>query len=191
MNTFELNCLLKHALSKTTSNVNFLGVFAINELDSVRKDITISDYPVCYVGNTHPSDQPGEHWLAFYWPNVKHCEFFDSYGLSPSNYQLELDAPPSVKVTSNSRLLQSLTSNVCGAHCVWFLVLRSNGHSFQQTIDSASTKSLAANDALVKSRIQQLKVQLNLTHSCTSVFCPSGVQCCTSKKSWCQTNDLV
>lgn len=39
----------------------FLGTFAKNELPKKLK------FPCCFIVNTHPRKNEGEHWLAFYF----------------------------------------------------------------------------------------------------------------------------
>jgi len=38
-----------------------------------------------FIANTDPHQQPGKHWIAFFYANGL-LECFDSYGLSPDRY---------------------------------------------------------------------------------------------------------
>ena len=67
----------------TTDNITskiFLGAFAYNELPKK------FNLPACFIANTQPRNQPGEHWLAFYYDAKGICYFFDSYGQTPYYY---------------------------------------------------------------------------------------------------------
>ena len=43
----------------------------------------IDRFPCGFVANTDPSDEPGAHWVAFYFQSERKGEFFDSYGKPP------------------------------------------------------------------------------------------------------------
>ena len=53
------------------TNSIFLGVFARDELP------LNLDYPCCFVCNTAPRSNAGEHWLAFFYNDRGFCNFFE------------------------------------------------------------------------------------------------------------------
>ena len=69
-------------IDKDTKKI-FLGVFARDELPKRVK------YPSCFILNTQPRSQEGEHWLAIYFDHKRNCYFFDSYGNSPKYFGLD------------------------------------------------------------------------------------------------------
>ena len=145
MNTLEIQKILTNVLP--TCRVNFLGVFAQDTIP----DINSQPSPLCFVSNTHPSNKPGEHWVAFFYEN-SHLEFFDSYGLSPSMYDFKFQIP----MRMNHQTLQSLDSNVCGHYCIFYLYHRSRGKSLSQIVSSFSTRDLSWNDNSVTRFLSKL-----------------------------------
>ena len=105
----------------------FLGAFAKDEIPT-----KINSFPCCFIINTENRSEPGEHWLAVYINNQKIAQFFYSYGLPPSYYQLEAPLKKiSRKINYNQRQIQG-TSTYCGLYCVLFLLfaVRNNLNSF-------------------------------------------------------------
>ena len=51
----------------------------------------MSKFPCGFVANTDPSDEPGTHWIAFYFPSKQKGEFFDSYGKPPEYYHANFE----------------------------------------------------------------------------------------------------
>ena len=81
MNSIEIfNYLINDAITKKY----FIGVFSRDELPN-----SITKRPCCFIINTQNRNQPGKHWLAFYYDASKNATFFDSFGLHPSHYQLK------------------------------------------------------------------------------------------------------
>ena len=74
MNAIEIDNKVK-AVSGTERY--FKGVFSSNNMP-------VSTPPYCFIVNSEPNDQPGDHWLAI-WVNKDSIEFFDTYGRSPWN----------------------------------------------------------------------------------------------------------
>ena len=143
MNTRQLEKIF--STGKITKN-QFHGVFASDELPK-----TVQDYPSAYVANVDPSDQPGSHWIAFYFDKNKEGEFWDSYGQHPENYVktfinfLQIN---STNWSMNHKMLQSLDSSVCGEFCVFYLVHRCRGISLNTVVNHFSNKK-RLNDSIV------------------------------------------
>ena len=96
----------------------FLNVYAVNELP--KKKIQQSEW--CLVCNCCPSQRVGEHWIAIYYHKGK-LDFFDSFGLSPESYAVDLlrfIAIQTCDVAYNAQKLQSYNSDACGHYCIIF-----------------------------------------------------------------------
>jgi len=78
--SFKINTLqIEHFLSKHSKTKSiFKGVFPSDRLAK-----TILKYPALIIASTDTSDQPGTHWIAFYFDSRRSAEFFDSYSLYP------------------------------------------------------------------------------------------------------------
>ncbi|KAF0151795.1 MAG: hypothetical protein FD188_3431, partial [Ignavibacteria bacterium] len=79
MNTTQIHRVLNHLLEN--SRVHFLGVFASDKIPSLTAIKAYS--PCCYVANTDETGQGGSHWVAFFHPNPRKLEFFDSFAKLP------------------------------------------------------------------------------------------------------------
>ena len=117
----EIDCLV----SRLVNRVRWLGVFASDKLP----DVTCEIRPWCLILNTDPKNQPGTHWLACYAPLVSGIELFDSFGFSPSMYNLEFFDP-----LHSSYCLQSPSTSVCGHYCIVYIYLRSPNYSFSDIV---------------------------------------------------------
>ena len=116
LNTIQLSQILEQ--DKETAPI-FRGVFARNNLPD--KNV----YPSCLVVNTDSDKQPGAHWLAMYFDEHGGCEFFDSYGLAPSEYGLKSYVKRhSTSSSWNEIQFQAPESRACGYYCFIFLLCR-------------------------------------------------------------------
>lgn len=128
------------ALKQSIPNM-FLGVFPSNKIPK-----KIETFPAAFVANTDPSNKPGQHWVALYFPNAKEGEFFCSYG-----------RPPHVKFIPNNctvniwnqKRIQGFLSSTCGQYCIYFLTKRSQGLSMEQIINQFNG-NFGENDELIK-----------------------------------------
>jgi len=107
----------------------FVGVFPSDKIPFLEKAAVM-------VVNTDTQDKPGRHWLALFVRDKNTLEFFDSYGLPPASYGQHLEdyAKRFSRLMRNCIQLQSLTSNVCGPYCIYFLVKRCQGQSMQYIV---------------------------------------------------------
>jgi hypothetical protein len=90
------------------------------------------DHKYGFILNTHPSNAPGEHWLAFFFnSNNKKLEYFDSFGFAISVYEhvhsamSTCDLLPICVSANTVGMTQSTSSSVCGHFCVAELYWRS------------------------------------------------------------------
>ncbi len=151
------------------SRVNFVGVFPRD-----MEPIDFTRYPSCYVLNTDPSSEPGQHWVAIFITSPNNFEFFDSFAMHPSVYHLSY---PNVHCVMDFQA-QSFASSVCGHYCVYYLVLRSLAHPPHLISRSFSKFDYNWNDLQVS---RFIKKRLHPHYKCTSI-CP----CTQSSKPYCK-----
>ena len=106
----------------------FQGVYAADKIPPLRMGSAI-------IVNTDKSTEPGMHWLALY-QDREALEFFDSYGQSPDFYGFSF-----TNVKWNNIPLQSITSNVCGAYCIYYILKRCQGYSMYSIIEKLCNMS--------------------------------------------------
>jgi hypothetical protein len=136
----------------------FCGVFPSDKLPQ-----TMDKNPCGFVANTDPSDKPGKHWVAFYFPTEEKGEFFDSYGQAPNFYRDSFGdflSKHCDKWGFNKHKLQSAWSDVCGQYCIFYLSHRALGYSMNQIVQLFNDNTML-NDAKVSRFVQNhFKVML-------------------------------
>ena len=165
MNALQIEYILARALRST--GTKFLGVVAADELP------TPTTFPSCFVANTDPHTKRGSHWVAFYYDTPDDLDFFDSYGMPPEFYDFpSLSLPRTVRVSREE--YQSLTSNVCGHYCIYFLARRSRRQTLSSILQSLR-KCGACTDHCVKNFVTDLidSDYLTLPTLCSSQSCHS------------------
>lgn len=160
-------------MDSIATDVNFLGVFACNQLPT-------GDFyklPACAIINTDPSTMPGAHWLAIYMMEDGTAAFFDSFGVPPMSEIF----PPSIysflqkncpRIQYSNRQVQDFTSDKCGQHCIFFLYHMQKKCNYHGVMAKYS-HNLVRNDTLVYNFVQKLK---NCA-SCTYTRSYGCVQC--------------
>ena len=99
---------------------SYLRCFAFDER-------SINMYPACFILNTQPRSEEGEHWLTFFFDRHENCYFFDSFGNKPSFYGLNnYVLANSKKWTFNLKQLQGFEPH-CGVYCIFFLLFITRG----------------------------------------------------------------
>ena len=149
MDTVQLTIILKK--DKYTRAV-FQGVYPSDELPK-----SVSSFPALFIANVDTSEKSGSHWVAFYFTKEREGEFFDSYGLPPSNYTETFTR--FLKNNSNdwkfnSVTLQSIDSKVCGHYCLYFALFRSRQVSMSTIVNRFSSNK-SRNDFLVQRFIEK------------------------------------
>ena len=106
------------------------------------------EFPGAYIANTQPSSMSGEHWVAFYCDNNQ-VQSFDSYGKNPTDYSDYIakwvDGEYQV---IQIEVLQADDSTVCGQYCMFFVLVRAYGFSYQDVL-SALTSDSRVNDKFI------------------------------------------
>jgi len=78
--------------------------------------------------NYHMHSQPGSHWVTIYnHPKKKYVEFFDSFGLPPSNIIIKKLKQTGKKVLYNTSKIQNINSSRCGYYCYLYIIMRDKG----------------------------------------------------------------
>lgn len=114
MDTRELEAILARHMRRA-----YWGVCAEDELPSTLRR------PLGLIVNTDPGTLPGTHWTSVYIFHDGRAEFFDSMGTFPDlpvKRYLNHNAERGWKW--NTRVVQSVVSDVCGLHCVYYLLAR-------------------------------------------------------------------
>jgi len=95
----------------------------------------------------------GRHWMAIFIPKDSPPEFFDSLGKCPSSYShflidflIEENAHGFVY---NYKRLQAPFSSSCGLYCIYFLVQRVKGKSFESILGEFS-ENLQQNNVFIQ-----------------------------------------
>jgi hypothetical protein len=143
MNTRQITAVLQ---KDPFTKPYFQGVFPSDQLPN-----KIENYPAAFVANVDPKGQPGSHWCAFYFTQDQQGEFFDSYGLKPQYYTqafLTFIENNSREWTYNHQDLQSLTSNVCGHYCLYYVINRCRNVAMKAIVNRFS-KNTRKNDNFV------------------------------------------
>ncbi len=149
MNTIQLTHILRK--DKHTRGV-FQGVYPSDKLPT-----SVSSFPALFIANVDTSEKPGSHWVAFYFTKDREGEFFDSYGLPPSNYTGTFTRFLNNNInewTYNSVTLQSFDSKVCGHYCLYYAVFRCRNISMS-TIVQRFSRNKRRNDFLVKRFVEK------------------------------------
>ena len=120
MDNSQIDYILNASLKNT--GTLYLGTYAADQVPA-RSPF----YPCCLITNTDPSDLPGMHWVAIYYPNPNEIEFFDSCGNPPTAFNFTIR---NTFVRYNPYEIQSLDSTSCGHYCIYFLYERSHKKSF-------------------------------------------------------------
>ena len=149
MDTVQLTIILRK--DRYTRGV-FQGVYPSDKLPT-----RVSSFPALFIANVDTSEKPGSHWVAFYFTKDQKGEFFDSYGLPPSNYTGTFS--PFLNNNSNdwsfnSVTLQSIVSKVCGHYCLYFALFRSRQVSMSTIVNRFSSNK-SRNDFLVQRFIEK------------------------------------
>ncbi len=130
----------------TNREPNFLGIFASNELETLR----IIRPCVSFIVNLDISSEPGSHWIAIRIGRTR-VEVFDSLGFTFKLW----DKYPQHLITFLSRyarshsffispILQPPNSFTCGLFCAFYIIYRQN-HSFNNCIKKF-TRDISSNN---------------------------------------------
>lgn len=131
------------------TKTKYIGTFPVNKLPKIKS------YPCCLILNNKPDNHEGQHWLAIYFDKNKTAEFFDSFGNSPTYYNIHnYLINNSKQIKYNTIRLQSYTSYYCGLYCCFYLFYKSRKKSLNYFLKKF-TKSPKKNDKIFKNIIKK------------------------------------
>jgi hypothetical protein len=158
----------------------FEGVFPCDRLPVRVK------YPSILVANTDPEAEKGEHWVAFCFDPQGNAEYFDSFGLPPSNCDLhDFYDRNGVTHNYNKTQLQGIESDACGHYCIAFLTNRVRGEPMQEIVDRYKGSKPGVNDQAIKVAVNnEYNIKNNDNNQQGSGYYFFNNQCCCCKKSW-------
>lgn len=129
-------------------------------------DFEISDFPSSLIFNTDKYKGRGIHWCAVYFIDKENCEYFDPFGLPPrvpgSHNFFPFLAKNSKNIEINTKQVQDLNAITCGAHCAYFIYLRSKNNSLKEILKKYYTDNLELNDETVTNFISRKQQFFNL-----------------------------
>jgi hypothetical protein len=143
MNTTEIKYILKNTLPSKVQ----LIVCSANQLLNCELN-----KPSMFVVNTDQSEDPGSHWVSFYFPQHDVPEFFDSLGHPPEHYHKYFQ---SILITHgpcyvhNVTRIQAYNSCLCGEYCIYFLINRSEGFGYEKILCQFMENCLYRNDVKI------------------------------------------
>ena len=203
LRTEQLECMLK-CLMPSSGAMIVLGVFPADRVplrayvgaDGTRTLHTSVDDKAlsgnahyAFILNTHPHDQPGEHWLAFvYNTHTRILEYFDSFGMALPMYVDIYTALDKCNLTilcrpvNGAGMLQSVTSTICGHYCVVFLCWRAKHCTSPPTQFSLIVAMVGTCDRRDRHIVQVLNTLLSRANCCHSALPHSlCTQTCTCR----------
>src|SRR5438445_6914931 len=122
----------------------FEGVFPCDKLP---KNVR---YPSVVVANTDPESEKGEHWVCYFFDSKGNAEYFDSYGLPPSNCDLfDFFKQNGIAHEYNHDQLQGFNSDACGHYGIAFLTCRARGESLKEIVTRFKGKEPGQNDSKI------------------------------------------
>lgn len=140
MNSFQITKKIRNVPG---TNQFFVGVYSSDNMPHL-------DPPFCFIVNTQPSFKRGEHWCAFF-VTKENIEFFDSYGRTVLNPSLPVEFAEYTKKREclcNNLFLEGIFSTTCGDFCIYYIVLRCLGYSYENILRSFSRNRIV-NDNIV------------------------------------------
>ena len=146
MYTHELRAIITRDIRL---NQQFLDVFAADELPYQIPFGSLAIVNCCDRGNF------GQHWIAICQETNNRLEMFDSYGLSPSAYNLDSKLPTSNIVVYNTKQLQSIHSDVCEQYCLYYCYFMSRGYAMSDIV-SLFSNDFISNDIYVYNSVLHL-----------------------------------
>ena len=148
MDSIKLSEILK---ADRYTAASFSGVWASDRLPRKK----IRSFPAAFVANVDPSTQPGKHWVAFFFVDGDHAEYFDSYGRPPRLKSFETFLKRnSFSWINNLQRIQGPLSTVCGQYVLYYLLHRCRGWTMTNIVEQF-TEDLSFNDFLVNEFIEK------------------------------------
>ena len=127
-------------------NKSYLGTVAHDTIKPIPKHKNSSQ-----IINLHKSHQRGSHFVCYYNDVSKDfINYYDSYGLMPSNEIQNALRKTGKKIIYSSHLIQNNTSNRCGFYCFAFIEYLENGGSMFDFINLFKHKGKNNDEILMR-----------------------------------------
>jgi hypothetical protein len=148
----------------------------------------------CFILNTEPCGQAGEHWLAFFCNHYADTlEYFDSYGMAIETYTVVHECLRSCGLASlctpasSVGCLQSDVSSVCGHYCIAFLYWRAKYTSapltrFSISLATAHSPALQRDKHVLKIVRDLLSRSNCCTDTLTRSHCSQACTCAATRR---------
>lgn len=100
--------------------------------------------------NNQDHTQRGQHWLTLFKREEGIYEFWDSFGLPPSAYDLLKKHAflRRAKIIYHTKLIQSIFSNFCGLYSIFYLKKRFRGYDMDAIV-SMFGSNVKINDSII------------------------------------------
>ena len=108
--------------------------------------------------NNQDHTQGGQHWLSLYKREDGIYEFWDSFGLPPSAYDLIKKHAflRRAKIIYHTKSIQSILSNFCGLYAIYYLKKRYRGYDMNQIV-SMFGENVEINDSIIVKKFAEFK----------------------------------
>ncbi len=127
-------------IDKLKAVPGFHGVYSKDELAAIKSPSAVSS---CVINIQDFNDGSGTHWEAVYNNN-----YFDSFGLPPSDVIKKYMNKKFKKVYYSSNQLQPVGTSACGYYCIMFIRQMSRNLNFLKFILQFDKQPSHANDEI-------------------------------------------
>ena len=94
---------------------------------------------------------PGSHWVCFYNdPKSDSVEYFDSFGLPPTQEMLKFLRSSKKNVVMNNTQYQELDSNACGWFAMYYIKKRNHGYDPYRVLYNFDQRPDERNELIIK-----------------------------------------
>jgi hypothetical protein len=127
-------------IDKLKAVPGFHGVYSKDELAAIKSPSAVSS---CVINIQDFNDGSGTHWVAVYNNN-----YFDSFGLPPSDVIKKYMNKKFKKIYYSSNQLQPVGTSACGYYCIMFIRQMSRNLNFLKFILQFDKQPSHANDEI-------------------------------------------
>lgn len=110
------------------NDIVFIGVFSRNDLPKNLLDNQ------SLILNLDGYDGLGTHWVCIYNKDPEYVEYFDSYGMAPSEESIKYMRTTNKLIKYSTNQIQSFNSILCGYYCMYYINERDNGFNMYDII---------------------------------------------------------
>ena len=130
---------------------NYMGTFSMNRLPDLP-----NSFPKSIIINTDPANKVGDHWVALVLTDQR-AFYFDSFGIEIINEEVkEFLIPKYTTIIFNNLCIQHISSDKCGAYCIYFVRSVHDLKSFYKFLSNFSDNNLRMNDMIIMNKIKYL-----------------------------------